>query len=177
MKIEDIKVPAVVYPRFLGTDAHGSDVYELADGRWTWGDDPHVAQRRTRTRTFTPADYIAKYGRPSATDEERDVKAESELDPAEVAALYAVAKASVAAPADLQHAKRQVLLVLRAVLDDWIRGVRANHEAMDHRNENVGEECWRTFGPDDIRVMINDAARELGLEPLPAPDKPEEDKR
>jgi len=73
--------------------------------------------------------------------------------------------------------KRQALAVMRAVLDDWIRGSRENHYANDHRNENAGEECWRTFDVVDVRNMINDAARKLGLLEFPIPTEPEEDKR
>jgi hypothetical protein len=73
--------------------------------------------------------------------------------------------------------KRQALAIVRAVLDDWIKGARENHEALGHRNENRGGECWRSFHAEDIRNMINDAARELGLKEFPHPEMPEEDKR
>lgn len=73
--------------------------------------------------------------------------------------------------------KRQALAIVRAVLDDWIRGAKENHEAMDHSRENRGSECWRTFAPSDFRNMINDAARELGVDEFPEPDIAEEDKR
>lgn len=76
-----------------------------------------------------------------------------------------------------QADKRQALAIVRAVLDDWIRGARENHEALGHRRENTGEECWRTFAPSDIRNMINDAARELGVDEFPLPEVAQEDKR
>lgn len=72
--------------------------------------------------------------------------------------------------------KRQALAIMCAVLNDWIKGAKENHEAMDHRYENRGDECWRTFAPSDFRNMINDAARELGLQEFPLPEVPEEDK-
>ena len=72
--------------------------------------------------------------------------------------------------------KRQALAIMRAVLDDWIKGAKENHEACQHRYENRGEECWRTFHAEDIRNMINDAARELGLPPFPLPEMAEENK-
>lgn len=72
--------------------------------------------------------------------------------------------------------KRQALAIMRAVLDDWIKGAKENHEACAHRHENRGEECWRTFHAQDIRNMINDAARELGIKEFPLPEVPEEDK-
>lgn len=73
--------------------------------------------------------------------------------------------------------KRQALAIFRAVLDDWIRGARENHEASGHRGENTGEECWRTFLAEDVRNMVNDAAQEMGLKEFPKPTRPEEDKR
>lgn len=62
---------------------------------------------------------------------------------------------------------RQALAVLLVVLDDWINGVHDNHEAMGHRGESTGSECWRQFAPDDIRRMVNDAAREVGIPEFP----------
>lgn len=76
--------------------------------------------------------------------------------------------------ADLLHADDQLVtrIVKRAsydalkgmsiVLDGWIEGARENHEAMSHRNENTGSECWTQFAPEDIRRMINDACRLMG---------------
>ena len=61
------------------------------------------------------------------------------------------------------------------VLDGWIEGAQEDHEASEHRDENRGEECWRSFAPSDIRNMINDAARELGMTEFPAPVEPRED--
>lgn len=52
----------VVYPRFIGMDDNGDFVWELADGRWTWGSDPYDAA--CRKRTFTPDRYEEKYGKP-----------------------------------------------------------------------------------------------------------------
>jgi len=54
---------ATVYPRFLGLDDGGSNVWELANGRWTWADEPHEAERKTRT--WTAEDYVIKYGTPT----------------------------------------------------------------------------------------------------------------
>jgi hypothetical protein len=57
------------------------------------------------------------------------------------------------------------------VLNGWIEGAQENHEAMQHRNENTGEECWTQFAPEDIRRMVNDAARIMGTrEPYVEPD-------
>lgn len=54
---------AVIFPRFLGIDGGGSFVWELEDGRWTWGEDPHDAINRART--FEPERYIEKYEAPT----------------------------------------------------------------------------------------------------------------
>ena len=72
---------------------------------------------------------------------------------------------------------RQALASLLNVLDDYILGARHNHAGMEHRAEPVGTECWRSFHPADIRTMVNDAARDLGLLPFPLPADPVEDQR
>lgn len=75
-----------------------------------------------------------------------------------------------------KQAASLALYTLLTVLDGWIDGAHDNHEALEHRGrENRGEECWRTFAPSDIRNMINDAARELGLTEFPEPKSPRED--
>jgi len=51
------------------------------------------------------------------------------------------------------------------VLDGWIEGQQENHEAMGHRDTD----CCDTFEPDDIRRMVNDAARVMGA---PEPYRP-----
>ena len=84
--------------------------------------------------------------------------------------------APVADPPHTGVACRQSLAAMLRMLDSWIDGARENHRAVGHRNENTGEECWRTFAPDDIRRMVNDVAQELGLAGFPAPTTPEEDK-
>lgn len=70
---------------------------------------------------------------------------------------------------------RQALSALLGILDDWIEGAHSNHGAMAHRGEDVGSECWRQFAPADIRVMVTDAARELGVSMTPATRAPVED--
>jgi hypothetical protein len=76
--------------------------------------------------------------------------------------------------ADHPGAQRLALGVVLQTLDGWIRGCKENHNATGHRNENTGEECWRTFSPGDFRNMINDAARELGLAEFLDDTEPEE---
>lgn len=71
--------------------------------------------------------------------------------------------------------RRDALETVLEVLDGWIQGAKENHEAMEHRNERIGEECWHRFAPSDIRNMINDAAQELGLVEFPVPAHPQED--
>ena len=84
------------------------------------------------------------------------------------------APAAVKASA-LAAAQRAALLAVLDALDGWIEGARENHGALEHRHENKGEECWRSFAPEDIRRMVNDAAREVGLKPFPYPNVPKED--
>jgi hypothetical protein len=98
--------------------------------------------------------------------------------PVKLAGL-AVAAQRIARMTDDEHkaAASLALYTLSTVLDGWIVGAKENHGALGHsRYENVGEECWRSFAPSDIRNMINDAARELGLSEFPISDDPEEDR-
>jgi hypothetical protein len=74
-------------------------------------------------------------------------------------------------------AKSLALHTMLTVLDDWIEGAQHNHEAMGHRGENVGDECWRSFAPEDIRNMVNDAAREVGITEFDPPTVRKEEER
>lgn len=101
-------------------------------------------------------------------------------DPAAyVDTLFGAPSAPVAAPkgSELAAVKREALVAVLEALDGWIEGAQENHGALEHRHETRGEECWRRFAPSDIRNMVNDAARELGLDMFPAPDEPREDVR
>lgn len=60
-------------------------------------------------------------------------------------------------------------------LDGWIDGARSNHDGFGHSSEAVGSECWTQYHPADIRTMVNDVARELGLGEFPKPSTPRED--
>ena len=59
-------------PRFLGVDDAGDRVWELPDGRWTWGED--AADAAGQARTFEPARYAEKYGSPTAQGETRTIE-------------------------------------------------------------------------------------------------------
>jgi hypothetical protein len=72
-------------------------------------------------------------------------------------------------------AKRAALAAVMNALDGWIRSVRDEHHAMGHKGESRGDECWRRFAPGDIRLMINDAAREVGIAPFILAAHPSED--
>lgn len=63
-------------------------------------------------------------------------------------------------------ASATALRTFLTVLDGWIDGARVNHYALGHRDEPIGEECWRSFTPDDIRTMVDDAARDHHLPPF-----------
>lgn len=164
-----------IYPRFLGMDGSGDFVWELESGRWTWGDDPHAAI--TKQRTFEPVEYIGKYGRPIGIAEDIDRKAEADEDPAELVKFYQEPPVRDEIP--VTNRKAGAVAALRTMLEEvagWIETAQSNHQGMDHRGENRGEECWRSWAPADIRSMINDAARRLGVAEFPVPAERPEDK-
>lgn len=143
------------YPRFLGVDGSGDFVWELENGRWTWGQSPNEAWAQGQIRSLEPERYIDKYGRPIGMHEDIDRKAESLEDPAELVKAYQ--------PEPAATDKVAVLLALHTMLgvvESWVQGARENHEGLGHRDPG----CCSTFHPDDIRNMINDAARELGID-------------
>lgn len=78
-------------------------------------------------------------------------------------------------PPDVVTAKTVALSTMLDNLDGWIRGARENHDALEHRDEDIGDECWRQYAPEDIRAMINDTAREVGVPEFPAPKVRAED--
>lgn len=162
---------ATVYPRFIGVDSNGDFVWELPTGRWTWGDDPYSVV--TRERTFTPDRYLDKYGPVNPLVTVRSVPGqppimalvkpgEAQPEPPEPAATVPVDRGGPLGVAGQRGAYRALKRLLD-VLDGWIEGAQANHEALDHRGESTGSECWNQYHPDDIRAMINDAAREVGV--------------
>jgi hypothetical protein len=76
-----------------------------------------------------------------------------------------------------ERGAHRALAKLLGVLDGWIEGARSNHDGLDHRGEPMGSECWTQFHPSDIRRMVNDAAREVGLSvEFADPEIPTEDK-
>lgn len=83
------------------------------------------------------------------------------------------------APHSLAEEGRQAaslaLYTMLTVLDGWIEGAHSNHEALDHRGEGTDSPCWTQFHPQDIRAMVNDAARELGVGEFPRPERGKED--
>lgn len=60
----------------------------------------------------------------------------------------------------VRRARYDVLRSMVNIVAGWVEGAKENHEACDHRGEPLGDECWRSFAPDNIGRMINDAARE-----------------
>lgn len=70
---------------------------------------------------------------------------------------------------------RQALSAFLGVLDDWINGARDNHLVMEHRGESTDDRCWTRFHPQDIRKMVNDTAREMGIPEFPVPAQPLEE--
>jgi hypothetical protein len=59
--------------------------------------------------------------------------------------------------------KVETLDAFADVLAEWVKGAKENHEALDHRGEPAGEECWTRFYAGDITNMIDDAARRVGV--------------
>lgn len=202
-----------VYPRFLGVDNNGDFVWELASGRWTWGDDPYQVSRRERT--FTADRYLEKYGpvepipasdllghapipaKPGSIVEPggwckpaeatitrealeaavREAFEDGKRRGAEAAAQPATTDTGGPLGAPGRRGAHQALAKFLGVLDGWIEGARSNHDGLDHRGELMGSECWTEFHPSDIRRMVNDAAREVGLSvEFADPEIPTEDK-
>lgn len=58
----------------------------------------------------------------------------------------------------VRRAQYAALSAMLPMLDGWIEGARENHEAFDRRDA-----FDTSFEPDDIRCMVNDVARELGV--------------
>jgi hypothetical protein len=92
-------------------------------------------------------------------------------DPAAMAARPASTPVDVA----LSTAKRDALWAVLRALNGWIEGSFENHWANEHRGEPVGSECWTRFHPQDFRKMVNDAAREVGIDEIGIPVEPLEE--
>lgn len=58
---------SVARARFLGIDLSGDLVWELPDGRWTWGPTEEFAL--ANKRTLEPDRYVEKYGEPRAEED------------------------------------------------------------------------------------------------------------
>lgn len=84
-------------------------------------------------------------------------------------------RTSETAEADKLAGASLAITTLHEMLDGWIETAFENHEGSGHRGENRGDECWRRFAPSDIRTMINDAAREMGIGEFPRPEVEKED--
>lgn len=140
--------PAVVYPRFLGVDESGDFAWELASGRWTWGEDPYDASRQERT--FTPESYLDKYGpvRPLPVS---DVLGHTPVD-------------GPAPDPDTQAGRILALAAMERVAKNWAVDAAKNEEAMDRRDRLPSDK--QPFVLADILRMIDDAAREVGVAPV-----------
>jgi hypothetical protein len=82
------------------------------------------------------------------------------------AAAQVVGPSPVVLSADLarrivKRAQHVALVAVLESLDGWIEGAKEDHEGMEHRDENRGEECWARFTSGDFRIMVNEAARVL----------------
>jgi len=151
------------YPRFLGVDDSGDFVWELADGRWTWGSDPYDAA--CRRRTFEPERFTEKYGAPTALTDLptrlRDLRPES-VTPA--AGPILTDRTSVTAEADKLAGAVNALAAMERAAKGWADGAAENEEAMGRRDRKPSHE--QPFVLADILNMIDDAAREVGVAPV-----------
>jgi hypothetical protein len=59
----------------------------------------------------------------------------------------------------VKRVRYDTLVTVLGVLDGWIEGAKENHDALEHWDPK----CCDTFRDEDIRRMVNDAARELGV--------------
>lgn len=84
--------------------------------------------------------------------------------------ILAAVKASA-----LAAAKRKALRAVLDALDGWIEKAASFHRCYCTEAEPKGKECWRAFAPADIRDMVNQACREVGLLEFPVPKLPRED--
>jgi hypothetical protein len=80
-------------------------------------------------------------------------------------------------PAAINEAavKSLALSAMLRTVDGWIESTKENHVALDHRGENRGEECWRRYDPSDIRLMVNDTAKDVAIAEFTLPKTPVED--
>ena len=176
-----------VYPRFLGVDSNGDFVWELASGRWTWGDDPY--QVTQRQRTFTPDRYLDKYG-PVEPIPASDLLGHAPI-PAQPGAIVEPAEAPISREAldaavreAFEDGKRRgaeaardeipvtnqktgavkALAAMERAAKGWAEGAAENEEAMARRDRKPSDE--QPFVLADILNMIDDAAREVGVAPV-----------
>jgi hypothetical protein len=61
----------------------------------------------------------------------------------------------------VRRAQYETLRKMLAVLDGWREGSQSNHDELGHRDEF--ESCCGNHHANDVRNMVNDAARELGV--------------
>jgi hypothetical protein len=88
-------------------------------------------------------------------------------------AVIEQAAADASDPATTDHTDELVERIVRRAYYSALRKVldvlegsretqRENHDAMSHRGESFGEQCWEHWHSSDFRTMVTDAARELG---------------
>lgn len=75
----------------------------------------------------------------------------------------------------LAAAKREALDAVLDALDVWIEKAARFHGRYCTEAEPKGKECWRAFAPSDIRNMVNNACREVGILEFAIPKLPKEE--
>lgn len=171
---------STVYPRFLGVDSNGDFVWELASGRWTWGDDPYQASQRQRT--FSPDRYLDKYGPVNqlpasgllghaALAAEPEAPISREALEAAVAEAFQDGKARGAEEAggttreaDKLAGSVNALAAMERVAKGWADGAAQNEIDMGRRDRKPSDR--QEFVLADILRMLDDAAREVGVSPV-----------
>jgi hypothetical protein len=118
---------------------------------------------RVSVRTRTPAYYTVEQDAVAFADKHAD------QNPVVLRVLETPVYRPELAP--VKATQRKTLEAVLTVLSDWVKGAKANHEALDHRGENVGEECWRLWSESDFRSMVDDTARDLGIYGITAKKK------
>lgn len=159
-----------IWPRFLGQDNSGDFVWELPNGRWTWGNDP--ASAMTRKRTFTPDRYQEKYG---------PVEPLVEIEPGTgngpvvkmggvpvemlgVGPIITVERTSETAQADKMAGAVAALAAMERTAKGWADTAHENDASMGRQNTLPSGQ--QPFVLADILRMIDDAAREVGVAPV-----------
>lgn len=172
-RIDTIYVPADGIEPYAGLTA-----VDLAPKYGTRGTTLHFSQlvHADRTPVRTSAVEIITVSQPGPKQVEKLRRVVTDL-----AELHGVPVESLLPAADpattddtpelaeriVRRAQYDALRRMRIMVESWVAQQQEEHEANGHRREDVGQPCWNRWHPNDIRTMINDTARELGVPEMP----------